>query len=153
MSVTHDELREATLFASLGQEDLDGLARIATAEERGAGDVLFAEGDPPGDVYVVVGGRVTLCMAIDGGEGETCFLTLRRGELLGWTALLRRERVATARVVQPARLLRFGASDLLELCEEDHDVGYAIMRAAFEELADRLQHTRVQLLDMYGTKG
>ena len=80
-------------------------------------------------------------------------LSLRAGELLGWSALLRRPRVATARVVRDARLLRFPASPLLELCELDHDVGYALLRVAFEEVAERLHHTRLQLLDIFQNPG
>jgi CRP-like cAMP-binding protein len=75
---------------------------------------------------------------------------LRPGELLGWSALLGRRRVATARAATPCRLLRVEGSGLLSLCEEDARVGYAVMRDAFEALADRLQGTRLQLFDLYG---
>jgi CRP-like cAMP-binding protein len=61
--------------------------------------------------------------------------------------------VATARVVQTSRVLRLRGSDVLELCESNHDIGYAIMRQVFEEMADRLSTTRMQLLDMFGKTG
>ena len=149
---TADQVGALTLFSGLSREEHETLAAMATLEAHPAGTTIFREGDPPGDLYVVLEGRVTLCMRVP-GQPETCFLSLRSGELLGWSALLCRRRVATARVVQPAKLLRLGASDLLELCESDHSIGYVFMRQAFEELADRLQSTRLQLLDMFGKPG
>lgn len=149
---TAEEVGALSLFCALSRDEHEQLAAMATLETHPAGTTLFSEGAPPGDLYVVLSGRVTLCMRVP-GQPETCFLSLRAGELLGWSALLNRRRVATARVVQPAKLLRLPASDLLELCEADHDVGYVFMRQAFEELADRLHSTRLQLLDMFGKQG
>lgn len=148
---TKEEVAELPLFVGLSAEEHARLASIAEVVGFPAGTTVFEEGDPHGDLYVMLEGRVTLCMRV-AGQAETCFLSLRSGELLGWSSLLRRSRVATARVVQPSRLLRLPASDLLELCETDHHVGYAIMRQAFEEMADRLQSTRLQLLDMFGKR-
>lgn len=137
------------LFAGLTEDELARLATMASYVSAPAGTALFQEGDPKGDLFVLLEGRVTLCMRVD-GRADTCFLSLRAGELVGWSALLGRPRVATVRVVQPSKLLRLAASDLLELCESDHRIGYALMRQAFEAMADRLHTTRLQLLDIFG---
>ncbi len=86
------------------------------------------------------------------GRGTTAVLTLSDGELLGWIALLRRPRVASARALTETVLLRLDASALLELCEQDPRVGYRVMAIAFEEVADRLHATRLQLLDVFGSR-
>jgi hypothetical protein len=44
------------------------------------------------------------------------------------------------------------ASALLELCEHDPRVGHRVMALAFEEVADRLHATRLQLLDVFGSR-
>ena len=147
-----DAVAGLPIFAGLSREELERLADMAVEETFPAGSAVFSEGEPAGDLYVMLDGRVTLCMRVP-GQPDTCFLSLRSGELLGWSALLARPRVATARVMRPTKLLRFPRSDLLELCETDHHVGYAIMRQAFEEIAERLQTTRLQLLDMFGKPG
>lgn len=146
---TAEDIGRLALFASLRREEHETLAAMARIEAFPAGSAVFSEGDPPGDLYYLLEGRVTLCMRVP-GRPDTCFLSLRHGELLGWSALLRRRRVATARVVAPSKLLRFEASALLDLCERDQAVGYVVMKQAFEELADRLGDTRLQLLDMFG---
>jgi CRP/FNR family cyclic AMP-dependent transcriptional regulator len=143
------ELGTLALFSGLRGEELEALASTARVESYAPGAIVFSEGDPPGDLYVIEAGRVTLSMRVP-GRSETSVLSLRPGELLGWSALLRRPRVATARVVAPATLLAFHAPALLELCERDVAIGYRVMRQAFEELADRLSDTRLQLLDVFG---
>lgn len=146
-----DVIRELVLFAGLDRKEHERLAAIARVERHDAGAQLFVEGDPPGDLYVVLDGRVLLSVKVP-GEPERSLMSLRAGELLGWTALLGRRRVATATAVLDSEVLRLPRSDLLELCESDHDVGYAIMRQAFEEMADRLLATRLQLLDVFGPR-
>lgn len=146
---TAEQVGRLALFAGLRPDEHERLAQAALVEKFPAGSTVFLEGDPPGDLYFLTEGRVTLCMRVP-GRPDTCFLSLQPGELLGWSALLERRRVATARVVQPSTLLRFPASDLLSICESDHDVGYAVMRRAFEVIADRLGTTRLQLIDMFG---
>jgi CRP-like cAMP-binding protein len=148
---TH-EIAALPLFAGLDAEEHARLAALSAIESYPAGTTIFLEGDPPGDLYIVLEGRVTLCTRVP-GQSEACYLSLRSSELLGWSALLGRPRVATARVVAPARVLRLNASELLGLCEADPRVGLAVFKSAFEELADRLQSTRLQLLDMFGRSG
>lgn len=144
-------LAELPLFRPLPPEARASLAALATVEQHPAGTTLFREGDPPGAVYFVLEGRVTLTMGA--GVGASSVLTLGRGEILGWSSLLDRARVATGVVSQAATVVRLPASGVLELCERDPRVGYAVMSQAFEQLADRLVDTRMQLLDLYGKRG
>jgi len=147
-----EEVGQLPLFTGLASDGLATLAAMAEVVSLEAEETLFAEGDTPGDVFLMLDGRVTLSMRVP-GQPATSFLSLHAGELLGWSSLLARPRVATARAVKATRLLKLSGSDVLELCEADHHVGYAIMRQAFEEMADRLHATRLQLLDMFGKPG
>jgi CRP-like cAMP-binding protein len=151
---THtDRFRTLPLVAGLdagGQTQLSSLAELEPAEP---GDVLFREGDPSDCVYVVGSGHVSLTMAVE-RRGESTILSLGQGDLLGWSGLERgRTRVATARATERSELYRLPSEPLLALCERDHEVGYAIMKQAFRELAARLHETRLQLLDMFRTPG
>jgi CRP-like cAMP-binding protein len=137
------------LFSGLSRGDCRKVAAIARLEEAPAGALLFHEGDPPDAVHVIVEGRIASSVRL-GPEGDTVVLTLGPGELLGWSALLDRERrVASARIVEAARLLTLPAGPLGKLCEADHDIGYAIMKATVAVLGVRLHDTRLQMVDMY----
>lgn len=151
-TVTAEQIGRLRLFSALSDAEKHALATMATIVDLPAGAVLFHEKEDPDALYIVIEGRITLCTPLP-ARSEACFLTLTEGELLGWSALLRRPRVASARAAETTRLLRFPASDLLTLCEQDHHVGYVVMTKAFEEVADRLQQTRLQLLDMFDNPG
>jgi CRP-like cAMP-binding protein len=138
--------------AALSADDRAKLAAIGTVEDVPPGTTLFEEGQPSDVVWLVAAGRIGLSMRCP-GHPETTMLTVGAGELLGWSALTREaRRVATGRVVERATLVGFERDALLALCEQDHDIGYAFMRLAFVELAQRLHDTRLQLLDLFGER-
>jgi len=76
--------------------------------------------------------------------------TLFAGDELGWSALLMGSgKQFQARVLERSDMLAFQAADLLAACREDPAFGFALMQRLLAVVAERLQATRVQLLDMY----
>jgi len=53
------------------------------------------------------------------------------------------------RAVLPGRLICMDAPKLRKLCEENHELGYVVMRRLANRDAGRLLMTRLQLLDMF----
>jgi CRP/FNR family transcriptional regulator, cyclic AMP receptor protein len=47
--------------------------------------------------------------------------------------------------------LSFDGKCLRAKCEEDHDLGYEILKRFANVVTERLEATRLQLLDLYGT--
>ena len=145
-----DRLSQFPIGASLSDDDRRKLAAFATLEGHPLGSTLFVEGGPSDSVYILVEGRIDLTMRRP-GQPDTTLLSLGPGDLLGWSALTTEaRRVASAKVSAAAVLVRLPRAPLLALCEQDHDIGYSVMRLAFGELGRRLYETRLQLLDMYG---
>lgn len=135
---------------ALSLADREKIAAVATIDDLSAGTTMFEEGDLSEASWLVAKGRVSLGMR-RAGRPDVLLLTLGPGDLLGWSALQAGgTRVASARVVEKATLIRLPRRAIEILCETDHDIGYALMRLAFHEVARRLQDTRVQLLDVYG---
>ena len=145
-----DLLNTIELGEELGQDDLKQLADISQVVPVGKGDVIFREGERHQFVYRLVDGQVVLEMST-GGSIPKSLLTLGRGDLLAWSAMLGGGRVrATARALQPTRLLRFDARQLIELCQREPScVGYRVMEHLARKLAGRLLATRLQLLDLF----
>ena len=48
--------------------------------------------------------------------------------------------------------MAFDGACLRGKCDEDHELGYQLMRRFAADMVDRLQATRMQLLDVYGAR-
>lgn len=143
-------LQELRFLHEIADDHLEQLANIAQLRDFDDGDVLFREGDPAENVYLVVFGDVSLEVC---GPGVGCrrILTVGPGEILGWSAVLEQTRLtATARVLTLSRVVEIDVGKLLNICEADPRFGYEMMRRTALALAKRLSGTRMQLLDVYG---
>ena len=150
------ELTQLPLGEVLGRDHLARMARIGAIEQFSAAACLFREGDPALDLRFVVSGRVSLTLEVP-GRSPTVVASLSRGDLLGWSALQGWSSPSTwsasATASKATVCLRFPGADLRELCELDHELGFYVMRHAFEVVSRRLRDCRVQLLDVYGDNG
>jgi len=150
-------LRRIPWFQRLQPRHFAALAAIATLRRAEGGEVLFREGDPQDFLYVLLEGRVALEMHVPGRE-RVRLMTAEPMDVVGWSSVVPRVRwrTASAVAVLPSLLVALDAPAMLRLCEEDHDLGYIVMRRLANVVAQRLMVTRLQLLDIYahpGTEG
>lgn len=124
-------------------------AAIANYVEFAAGTVIFLQGEKNLDLYLLCSGRVGLDMYVP-ARGTVRILTLSRGELLAWSALIGDGHMtATATALEPVRAIAVDGSRLMDLCDNRHDIGFQVMRRLAWALAHRLTATRLQLLDLF----
>lgn len=143
-------LRDLPLFSGLSDEQLEHVVPLARLEELAAGEELLRAGGPAADIRLVVTGKCSLSLGLGVGE-ETFLLTMTRGEIIGWSAMLERATwLESATALRESSIIVIGGASLRALCESDRDIGYHVMRNLFAEVAARLHDTRLQLLDMYG---
>ena len=55
--------------------------------------------------------------------------------------------------MEPSDLIAFDGACLRGKVEQDHELGYLLMKRFAANVVDRLQATRMQLLDVYGQVG
>jgi hypothetical protein len=73
------------------------------------------------------------------------------GEILGWSWLVPPYYWHfDARATEKTQVIAIDGKCLREKCESDHDLGYKLMRRFALIIAERLEATRLQLLDIYG---
>jgi len=114
------------------------------------GEIIFREGDPADQFYFIREGLVAVELMIP-HRGFTTLQTVGEGEVLGWSWLLAPYRWRFgARTLQPTRALAFDGKCLRGKCEEDHDLGYEMLKRFTNVVTERLEATRLQLLDLYG---
>jgi len=130
------------------EEHIEKLATLAKEVEFKRDQVIFHEGDEFHDFYLIVQGRVAL--EIEAPDHTFRVQTLSAGDELGWSAILMgRGKHFQARALQDAKALAFDGAALLAACREDKAFGFALMYRMLGVVSERLQATRLQLLDMY----
>jgi CRP/FNR family transcriptional regulator, cyclic AMP receptor protein len=140
----------STAFAGLERRHLDLIAGCGATARFGAGEHLFRTGDPADRFYLVRHGAVALDL-VAAGRGLT-IETLHDGEIAGFSWLFEPYRwLFDARAVTDTSAITFDAVCLRGKCEADHELGYQLMRRMVSIAIGRLQATRLQLLDVYGS--
>jgi CRP/FNR family cyclic AMP-dependent transcriptional regulator len=140
---------------------LDGMDRAACNLVYGCaqevnfegGTYLFREGEAADQLYLIRHGRVALEVAIP-ERGSVAFQTLGKDEIVGVSWLVPPYRWAyDAKALELVRAIAIDARCLRDECERDHDFGYELMMRFIPILIERLQATRFQVLDVYGSHG
>ena len=125
-----------------------GCAKNVRFEE---GQTIFREGDPAVHFYFIREGMVAVELMVP-NRGRTIVQTVAPGEVVGWSWLVAPYRWHfDSRALLTTRALAFDAKCLLAKCEEDHDLGYEILKRFTHVVSERLEVTRLQLMDLYSS--
>jgi CRP-like cAMP-binding protein len=146
-----DELiADSPVFAGLTAEQLGVVAGCAWNQHFAAGEPLFAEGAPADRFFLIRQGGVALEVQAP-GRGALVMATLHAGEVVGWSWLFEPYRWHfDGRAIEATSAVSFDGACLRGKCDADHELGYALMRRFAASMIERLQATRLQLLDVYG---
>ena len=144
-------IRDHPFFAGLGEEFRKLVCGCARNVRFEAGQFLFREGEPANEFFLLRHGRVALEITMP-GRGAMTFQTVGEGEIVGVSWLIPPYRWTNdARALGLTRAIGMDATCLRRKCEADHDLGYEMMKRFVPVLVQRLQATRLQVLDVYGT--
>ncbi len=149
---TIDELLvRHSFFAGLDPRVIELIAGCGLNEKFSAAGYLAREGQEADKFYLIRHGTVALELRAP-GQGPLTIETLQEGDILGWSWLFSPHRWQfDAKALTLVRATAFDGVCLREKCEEDHDLGYEFMKRFAGIMIARLQATRLQLLDLYGT--
>jgi len=129
-------------------QQIERLAGQARAVTFAPDQVIFRSGDECADFYLIISGRVALEMAV--GKKVLRIQTLSDGDEFGFSALIMgRGMTFQARALQPVEALAFEGGQLLEACRADPEFGFGLMRQMLLMVSERLDATRLQLMDTY----
>jgi len=143
-------VREHPFFAGLEEGFLGLVCGCAKNVVFQAGDYLFHEGAPADQFYLLRHGRVGLEITVPGRSAVT-FQTLVAGEIVGVSWLFPPYRwTYDARALELTRAIALDAACLRGKCEQDHELGYDLMKRFVPVVVERLHATRMQILDVYG---
>ena len=149
--VTPDLLRYYPLFSVFNLEQLTSIAQIAEEAGFERGEIVFQEGGPAEEVFILLRGSVELYFTVEVEykpelRKELFFDVIKPGEVFGISALIQPNGLtATARAAHPSRVIRIDAGALLALCEQDEEVAFELMHRVAQAAMERLRATRLQL--------
>ena len=153
MKTLDAELAESPVFRGLTAAQLELIAGCGQNTGFEAGDYLFREGGQADTFYLLRHGRVQLEIFAP-GRGAVTIQTVDDGDVVGWSWLFPPYRWHfDARALDSVRAVAFDGACLRRKCEEDHSLGFELLGRFSPVMLERLQATRMQLLDVYGNGG
>ena len=136
-------------LTGLNPEHLEILADCAMQTQFEPNQMIFREGEVANRFYLILEGKVALESASK-EHGMVPIETIGPSDVLGWSWLFPPYYWHfDARALEPTRAIFFYGTRLRERCEEDHDLGYELIKRTAQVLMHRLQATRRQLLEVY----
>jgi CRP/FNR family transcriptional regulator, cyclic AMP receptor protein len=142
-------LAEVPLFESLSADARAVIAGCGGNRGFRDGDYILREGEREDRFYVIRGGAVALEIFVP-QRGPLVIETLHEGDPLGWSWLFPPYTVRfDARAVGSVNTLEFDGACLRAKSDADPALGYGLMKLFGGVIVERLQHTRLRLLDIY----
>lgn len=146
----HALLGEHPFFAPLEPADRELIAGCGTNVVFPAGSVIAREGDAADRFYVLRDGRVAIEVHAP-GRGPLVVATADAGDVVGWSWLVPPHRWRfDVRAVTDVHAVALDGACLRAKCDQDPALGYRLLRRFSGVVADRLEATRIRLLDLYG---
>jgi len=150
METLESILAEHPFFKGLDPRYLQLAVGCASNVRFNAGEFVFHESEEANHFYLIREGKVALEVFAP-SRGSLTIQTLEDGEILGWSWLIPPYYWRfDARAIEMTRAIALDGKCLRAKCEEDHDLGYELLKRFASILGQRLDATRFQLLDIYG---
>ena len=128
---------------------LDKLSLLARRANYHQGTRLFSEGGKADHFWLVRAGSVSLDIHPP-GRGQVAVETIGAESVLGWSWQFPPYRWHFGAVAAEHTLtVRFDAAGVRELCAQEPALGYELGQRFMAIVVDRLQATRVRLLELY----
>lgn len=146
-------IKELPVFKGMKPEHLTPIVDCASNVKFDEGQVFFLEGDEANTFYVVRHGLVAIEMYA-AARGRLVVQTVKEDDVVGWSWLFPPYRWHfDVRAVEPTRAIAFDGRCLRGKCDENPELGYALMKRFASIMMERIQATRLQILDVYGHAG
>ena len=146
-------LAEHPFLSGLDASLLDILVGCASNVRFNPGETIFRYDEPADHFYLIRHGKVAIEIHRP-GEGPLTLLTVGPGDVLGWSWLVPPYRWRfDARAVELTRAIQLDGACLRRKCDENHDLGYELMKRFAPIIAGRAEAARLQLANIHGPHG
>jgi len=116
------------------------------------GQSVFRDEEEANHFFLIRAGKVAIEIPVP-GQGSVVIQTLGEGEVLGWSWLIPPYRWRfDAKALELTRAIALDGKCLRTKLDEDHHLGYELLRRFAPIIAQRVEATRLQLMDLYATR-
>ena len=151
MKTLESILAEHPFFNGLDPKYLSIVVGCATNVRFEPEQRLYREGDPADQFFLIREGRIGLEIHVP-HRGAITIQTIGAGEILGWSWLVPPYKWRfTSVAYELTRAIAIDGKCLRTKCEEDHQLGYVFYQRFADIIVQRLQATRLQLLDVHSS--
>jgi CRP-like cAMP-binding protein len=145
-------LQHSELFLGLSPEQMEQIAALGHEATYNAGDLIISEGAPSHELYIIGSGMVEVEVVkgavhdVPGAPQLSSLVRLGQGQVFGEMALIDSgARSATVRCAKDNSVLFvIPHEDFWALCQNDHHIGFIVMRNIAVDLSFKLRHRNLQ---------
>lgn len=152
MKEIKDILKEHSFFKDIPDDKLAYVAGCGQNMHFGPGEYLGREGEPADTLFLIKKGRVAVQISHP-TRGVITIHTPGADEIAGFSWIIPPYRLQfDLLAVDHTSVVAFNGKCLRGKCEEDHHLGYLMMKRSATVMLKRIQETRMQLLDVYSER-
>lgn len=142
-------LLDFPLINEIGDKYIDILTQHSSIVRFNPGEAIFQVGEDADRFYLIRHGVVAIETYVP-ERGPILVQTIGEGEMLGWSWSIPPYKAHfDARAVELTRAISIEAEPIRKLCEEDQEFGYRINQYISQIIGQRMEATRMQLLDVF----
>ncbi len=142
-------LREHPFFSDFPESYLEKIAEWTSLTTFNPGQYIFREGEDADQFFLIQKGIVSLEVYVS-KVGPVTVETIGAGDVLGWSWLYTPHHWHfDARAVELTHALVLNGKILRNQIEQDHELGFQVMKRISRIVENRLQATRLKLMEVY----
>ena len=140
-------------FKGLDKNYLNMIIEKASDVSFDTGELIFGENQDAEKFYIIQEGIVALETTLAPDRDPITIQMLGEGDILGWGWLFPPYKAHfDSKAVAPTRAVELDGKFIREQCENDHDLGYELLKRFAFIMQQRFQAVRLQNPNMYVVK-
>ena len=145
-------LAQHPFLKGLAEHHLELLVGCASNVRFEPGTFIFRDGGPADHFYIIRQGKVAVEIHAP-GRGPITIETLEDGDVLGWSWLIPPYQWHfDSRAIALTRAIALDGKCLRTKLDQDHHLGYEMMKRFADIMVQRVEATTLQLLNVYDVK-
>lgn len=153
--ITLEFLENVRVFEDLNDDQLTQIQKYCQEAKFSRGDKIFATGERPKYLWVVMEGQVALRWATPEGPAGTdsTITTLSESMIFGWSSLVPpyTYRLSAYCATRTCKVMQVDRDELINLLEQDAEIGYKVMLELLSVVGSRFLNLQDEVARQRGS--